>query len=146
MKNKLLIILALWLHASLGGPSTAAEPARPNIILIMVDDMGFSDLGCYGGEIETPNINALAAGGVRFSQFTNGARCCPTRASLLTGLHPHQTGVGHMTNSPTKQRPAEPAPYQGFLNRRCATIGELLRPAGYATLIAGKWHPEQCCL
>lgn len=120
--------------------SIAKAQSRPNIILIMVDDMGFSDLGCYGGEIDTPNIDALAAGGVRFSQFTNGARCCPTRASLMTGLHPHQTGIGHMTNSPTRQRAAEPAAYQGYLNRNCATIGELLRPAGYTTLMAGKWH------
>ena len=120
--------------------SEATPAPRPNVVLIMVDDMGFADLGCYGGEIETPNIDGLAAGGVRFSQFTNGARCCPTRASLLTGLHPHQTGIGHMTNPPNRKRPAEPTAYQGYLNRRCATIAELLKPAGYATLMAGKWH------
>jgi arylsulfatase len=114
--------------------------AKPNIILIMVDDMGFSDLGCYGSEIATPNIDSLAAGGVRFAQFTNGARCCPTRASLLTGLHPHQTGIGHMTNSPDNARPPEPAPYQGYLNQNCATIAELIKPAGYTTLMTGKWH------
>ena len=129
-----LLCLTLALSGSLLGAD------RPNIILIMVDDMGFSDLGCYGGEIDTPNIDQLASGGVRLSQFTNGARCCPTRASLLTGLHPHQAGVGHMTNTPKRQRPAQPEPYQGYLNRRCATIGELLSPAGYTTLMAGKWH------
>src|ERR1044071_6838981 len=70
---------------------------RPNILIILADDRGYSDVGCYGSEIPTPNIDALAAGGVRFTQFYNTARCCPTRASLLTGLHPHQAGVGHMT-------------------------------------------------
>jgi arylsulfatase A-like enzyme len=79
----------------------AAFPAaragdRPNIIVILSDDMGYSDLGCYGGEIATPNLDALARGGVRFTQFYNTARCCPTRASLLTGLYPHQAGIGHM--------------------------------------------------
>lgn len=71
--------------------------SRPNIVVILSDDVGYSDLGCYGGEIETPNLDALAEGGVRFTQFYNTARCCPTRASLLTGLYPHQAGMGHMT-------------------------------------------------
>ena len=100
----------------------------------MADDMGFSDLGCYGSEISTPNLDRLAKGGVRFTNFYNTARCCPTRASLLTGLYSHQAGVGHMVNP----RP-EPA-YQGFLNDRCVTIAEALRPAGYRTLMSGKWH------
>lgn len=138
MKRLSRLTFSLFLWASLLTPINAAD--RPNIILIMVDDMGFSDLGCYGGEIHTPNIDGLAAGGMRFSQFTNGARCCPTRASLLTGLHPHQAGIGHMTNPPHRLRPAKPEAYQGYLNRRCATLGELLRPAGYTTLMAGKWH------
>ena len=76
---------------------TGKEGRRPNIILILADDMGFSDIGCYGGEVLTPNLDRMATGGLRFSRFYNVARCCPTRASLLTGLHPHQTGVGHMT-------------------------------------------------
>src|SRR5215813_46697 len=76
--------------------SGATPSQRPNIILFLADDMGFSDLGCYGSEISTPNLDRLAAGGIRFTQFYNCARCCPTRASLLTGLYPHQVGVGHM--------------------------------------------------
>jgi len=122
----------------------AISAEKPNIILIMVDDMGFSDLGCYGGEIATPNIDTLATGGVKFSQFYNSARCCPTRASLMTGLDPHQTGIGHMTVEPgnKKSRDVPPA-YQGYLNKDCVTIAEALKPAGYATLMAGKWHLGQ---
>ncbi len=112
----------------------AAEPVRPNIICILSDDMGFSDLGCYGGEIQTPNLDALGTGGVRFTQFYNTARCCPTRASLLTGLYPHQAGVGHMTNDNGL------AGYRGELNRNCVTIAEVLKGAGYATYMTGKWH------
>jgi arylsulfatase A-like enzyme len=116
--------------------------SRPNIVLIMADDMGFSDIGCYGGEIPTPNIDALAKNGLRFTQFYNSARCCPTRASLLTGLHPHQTGVGHMTEEPLRpdaENWGTPG-YQGFLNNRCATMAEMLKPVFYHTYMAGKWH------
>ena len=114
-------------------PATTATQ-RPNVVLIMVDDMGFSDIGCYGSEISTPNLDALAAGGVRLTQFYNGARCCPTRAALLTGLYAHQAGVGHMVNNL-----GHPA-YQGYLNERCLTIAEALRSAGYRTVMSGKWH------
>lgn len=113
--------------------SRAAE--RPNIVLIMSDDMGFSDLGCYGGEIATPTLDKLAAGGLRFTQFYNGARCCPTRASLLTGLYPHQAGMGFMI------REVKGAPgYAGDLSRQAVTIAEVLKASGYRTAMAGKWH------
>ena len=119
----------------------ADAPARPNIILIMVDDMGFSDLGCYGGEIKTPNIDALANGGVRFAQFYNYGRCCPTRATLMTGLAPHQAGIGHMTVEPDSKRFENlPPAYKGNINDRCVTLAAVARSAGYATHMTGKWH------
>ena len=107
----------------------------PNILLVMNDDMGYSDIGCYGGEIRTPNLDRLAAGGVRFTQFYNTARCCPTRASILTGLHPHQVGVGWMT-----MLDLDDDGYRGDLNDACVTIAEALKSAGYATYMSGKWH------
>ncbi len=107
---------------------------RPNIVLIMADDLGWSDLGCYGSEISTPNLDSLAASGIRFTQMYNSARCCPSRASLLTGLNPHQAGIGHMVNN--MGLPA----YQGYLNDNCVTIAEVLKSSGYRTLMAGKWH------
>ncbi len=111
------------------------EPARrPNVVLILNDDMGFSDLGCYGGEVRTPALDRLAAGGVRFTQFYNTARCCPSRASLLTGLHPHQAGVGHMMADLLLPG------YRGDLVPECVTIAEVLRPSGYGTYMSGKWH------
>jgi arylsulfatase len=107
---------------------------KPNILLIMADDMGISDIGCYGGEIDTPNLDQLATNGLRFTQFYNGARCCPTRASLLTGLYAHQTGVGHMMLD------HELPGYRGDLNERCFTIPEVMKSAGYTNYMSGKWH------
>ena len=107
---------------------------KPNIIIIMVDDLGYSDLGCYGGEINTPNIDSLGYSGLRFTQMYNGARCCPSRAALLTGLHPHQAGIGQMTSDL-----GVPA-YQGYLRDGCVTVAEVLKDAGYRTLLSGKWH------
>lgn len=106
----------------------------PNIILILADDMGYSDIGCFGSEINTPNIDSLSDGGVNFTQAYNCARCCPSRASLLTGLHPHQAGVGHMVGDL-----GHPS-YQGYLNNNCLTIAEALKLAGYNTALSGKWH------
>ncbi len=111
-----------------------AQAERPNIIVILVDDMGFSDIGCYGSEIPTPHLDALAAGGLRFKQFYNTGRCCPTRAALLTGLYSHQAGIGHMTGD--DKIPG----YRGFLNDHSVTIGDVAHSAGYLTAITGKWH------
>jgi arylsulfatase len=119
--------------------SETTRPSRPNIVIVLVDDMGFSDVGCYGGEIDTPNIDRLAAGGLRFTQFYNSGRCCPTRASLMTGRHPHQVGIGHMTAPPNRPLGFE-GPYQGYLNDNCVTIAQVLKSAGYHTLMTGKWH------
>ena len=110
------------------------EPDRPNFVIILVDDMGYSDIGCFGGEIDTPNIDSLASDGVALSQFYNTARCSPSRASLLTGLHPHQTGVGILNYDDS------PEGYPGNLNTNCVTIAEALRPSGYRSYISGKWH------
>lgn len=107
---------------------------RPNIVLIMADDMGYSDVGCYGGEINTPNIDKLAEGGLRFTQFYNTGRCCPTRASLMTGLYPHEAGLGHMVYG--DKGPG----YHPFLNKQCVTVAEVLRDSGYRTMMTGKWH------
>jgi arylsulfatase A-like enzyme len=116
-------------------PENAPEtPKKPNIIVMMVDDLGYSDLGCYGGDISTPNIDSLGYNGLRFTQMYNGARCCPSRAALLTGLHPHQAGIGQMTAD--LGMPA----YQGYLREGCVTIAEVMKTAGYRTMISGKWH------
>lgn len=107
---------------------------KPNIILILADDMGYSDIGCFGGEIATPNLDRLAASGARFSQMYSFARCCPSRAALLTGLHPQQAGVGHMVQNRGTRA------YQGYLRDDAVTIAEVLKGAGYRTLMSGKWH------
>lgn len=132
---------SLFLLASLG--AIHAETAKPNILVFLVDDMGWSDLGCYGSELKTPNLDALAKNGVRFTQFYNGARCCPTRASLLSGLYPHQSGIGHMTEE-VKDEKGETLPgYAGRLNDTSVTIAEVLGSAGYFTAMTGKWHVGQ---
>ncbi|HEY0946784.1 MAG TPA: arylsulfatase [Opitutaceae bacterium] len=138
-----ILFSAAWCSAASPGanavPQPAAQPASPaprppDVLLILADDMGFSDIGCYGGEIRTPNLDRLGREGVRFSQAYNAARCCPTRASLLTGQYPHRAGIGHMVSNY-----GTPA-YQGYLREDCVTIAEALRAAGYHTWMTGKWH------
>jgi arylsulfatase A-like enzyme len=137
MKKVLLIILSfLCIQASFG-----QKHSKPNIVLILVDDMGFSDLGAYGSEIATPNLDKLAQEGKRFTQFYNTSRCCPSRAALQTGVYNHQAGVGFMN------RNLGVPSYQGYLNKQVITIAEGLKTQGYTTLMSGKWHvgnlPEQ---
>lgn len=140
-----LVRLVLCVLVGFGGGSCQSDerqPSKPNIILIMSDDMGYSDLGCYGGEIETPVLDGLASDGVRFTQFYNGTRCCPSRASLLTGLYPHQAGIGHMTN-PSENFSVHDyrvPGYRGELSEQTHTLAEVLKTAGYRTLMTGKWH------
>lgn len=128
--------IALFLLMASGAATYAAK--QPNILVILADDLGYSDLGCYGGEIRTPNIDQLAGNGIRFTQFYTSARCCPTRASLMTGLYPSQAGIGDFTtNNPAKGRGPG---YIGRLNEECVTMAEVLKPAGYGCYYVGKWH------
>ncbi len=140
--------VVVWCLSIIGllGPANAdaREPsARPNILLVMVDDMGYSDLGCYGSEIQTPTLDKLAANGVRFARFYNCAQCCPTRASLLSGLYPHQAGMGDMNDAgpdnPFWKKVGSPA-YLGFKREGIVTLPEAMRLAGYQTFMSGKWH------
>jgi len=113
--------------------SVSLNAAKPNIIVILADDMGYTDIGCYGGEIGTPHLDKLAAGGLRFTQFYNTGRCCPTRASLLSGLYPHQADIGHMMDERSGS-------YLGNFAKNAVTIAEALKSAGYRNYISGKWH------
>ncbi|TRX62034.1 galactose-1-epimerase [Fulvivirga sp. M361] len=135
-----LIIGSFLLINLITSCTSSADPltgSKPNIIIIMADDLGYSDLGCYGSEIKTPNLDRLAAGGLKFTQFYNAGRCSPSRAALLTGLHPHKAGVAWLTTEPS----GNTAPgYRGNLNDQCVTIPEVLKKSGYTSYISGKWH------
>jgi arylsulfatase len=128
------VLFLTFLSLAAAFARAADTPPRPNIAVILVDDMGISDIGCYGSEIPTPCLDKLAAGGLRFTQFYNTGRCCPTRAALLTGLYSHESGMGHMTEDRGEDG------YRGDLNDRCVTIADVLHTAGYRTAMTGKWH------
>ena len=128
----LLSMVSCWGRKS--STAMGKNNERPNIILILADDLGYSDLGCYGGEISTPHLDYLAANGIRFSGFYNTSRCCPTRASLLTGVYNHQAGIGEMTTD--RNIPG----YRGFMTENTVTVAEVLKDAGYHTGMVGKWH------
>lgn len=141
---KLTFFYPYWIlvfGAMLSGHLAVAQALpteRPNIIVILADDMGYSDLGCYGSEINTPNLDQLAGDGLQFRSFYNATRCCPSRAALLTGLYPHEAGMGKMVSN-VGSKP-QPGPYQGYLNKESVTLAEVLKETGYKTYMAGKWH------
>lgn len=134
MSNLLYKTTALAATALVSVNAIAQQDNRPNIIVILADDLGYSDLGCYGSEINTPNLDKLAQEGLRFNSFYNAGRSCPTRASLLTGLYPHQAGIGRMTFNDNLPG------YKGQLTENSVTIAEVLKEAGYQTGMIGKWH------
>lgn len=136
MTSKLLFFVFLFIsHYALANDTI---PQRPNIIYIMADDMGYSDIGCYGSEIKTPNLDKIAANGIKLRSFYNNARCCPTRASLLTGQFPHTVGMGEMVSP--ESAPIQTGSYQGYLDPKYPTIAETLKANGYNTYMTGKWH------
>lgn len=135
MKFKFVLAGLLFVNLTFSfAQKTKKADTRPNIILIMVDDMGYSDVGSYGSEIQTPNLDNLAKEGIRFREFYNNSICAPTRASLITGQYPHKAGIGYFDVN--LGLPA----YQGYLNKESLTFAEVLRNAGYSTLMSGKWH------
>ena len=134
MNKNILKLGYLGAMATLAPSLSAQQDTRPNILVILADDMGFSDLGCYGGEIHTPNLDKLAEEGLRFTHFYNTSRSCPTRASLLTGLYQHQAGIGRMTFDDNQPG------YRGTMTHNGVTIAEALKENGYQTAWVGKWH------
>jgi arylsulfatase/uncharacterized sulfatase len=139
MKWKMRHALAWLVAASTGMAAMAATPARPNIVVLVADDWGFSDLGSFGGEISTPNLDTLARRGVRFSNFHVAASCSPTRSMLLTGVDNHRNGVGNLREAMPSEHLGRPG-YQGSLTNRVVTLASLLQDSGYRTYIAGKWN------
>ncbi len=125
------LVVVVWLLPAV----VSGQDSRPNILYIVADDLGYSDLGCYGGEIKTTALDRLATNGVRLTQFYNTGRCCPSRAAILTGQYPHRVGLGHMTTNDLGR-----SGYRGVVSAEAQTIAQVLQPAGYRSFMAGKWH------
>ncbi|NUN01541.1 MAG: sulfatase-like hydrolase/transferase, partial [Bryobacteraceae bacterium] len=128
-----------WVLGLVGGAGAPVAAAQPNILVILADDLGFSDLGAFGGEIATPHLDALAREGLRMTDFHTAATCSPTRAMLLSGTDHHRAGIANMGEMLTPAQRGKPG-YDGYLSANVATVAELLRDAGYRTLMSGKWH------
>lgn len=138
VNRNLLVVSGLLAGFVIASPKDVSAQKKahkkPNFVLVMADDLGYSDLGCYGGEINTPNLDRIAKQGMQFTEFYNVSRCCPTRASLLSGLYNHDAGIGDMTT------PQNDTGYRGYLGKNTVTIAEVLKQSGYRTAMAGKWH------
>ncbi len=134
--RKIKFILQILVLSCLLRPGISNAQSRPNVMVILTDDMGYSDIGCFGSEVNTPNIDRLAENGLRFTQFYNTPRCSPTRASLMTGLYPHQAGMGRLATSAQFEEPG----YHHDLSKNTVTLAELFKANGYATYMSGKWH------
>jgi arylsulfatase len=138
--NRLRSAFGLYLLCLIIGiTNAAAQQERPNVLLIVVDDMGYSDIGAFGGEIETPSIDALADAGIRMTNFYVGPTCSPTRSMLMSGNDNHVAGLGNMNEALTPNQVGQPG-YEGYLNDRVVSVATLLQRAGYHTYMAGKWH------
>ncbi|MCX2575453.1 arylsulfatase [Pedobacter sandarakinus] len=137
LKQATFFLVPLFITTTVFAQKNPSKVKKPNIIIILADDLGYSDLGCYGGEISTPNLDWLAKGGIKMTSFYNASRCCPTRASLLTGLYPHQAGIGNMTTN--QNQPG----YTGSLSANAVTIAQVLKQDGYQTGMVGKWHVSE---
>ena len=138
MKSRFLA-LALSINAAAMAAEATPQPARPNIVVLLADDWGFSDVASFGSEIATPNLDELARRGMRFSNFHVSASCSPTRSMLLTGVDNHRNGIGNMRETIPQEHLGQPG-YLGVLDHNVVTVASLLRDSGYRTYVAGKWH------
>ncbi|MAQ09376.1 MAG: hypothetical protein CMQ11_06035, partial [Gammaproteobacteria bacterium] len=143
-----LLFISVWVLITVTACGPSADPSarlappaneRPNVLLILVDDLGWSDLGAFGGEISTPNLDELAFAGLRLTDFNTAPTCSPTRAMLLSGVDNHLSGLGNMAEELGPNQKGKPG-YEGFLNDRVVSVARLLSDAGYRTMMAGKWH------